>query len=541
MKLIGLDVGTKRIGVARGDSSTRIAVPVGTLAVDGREFEVLKKIADKLNTKYFIIGLPRNNSGKETAQSDVAKKFGSQLEKAIPGVKIRFQDESLTSVEAESRLMKKVNKTGKMYQKGDVDAEAAAIILQDFLETLSSSFAAAASRPVVEAKPERKEKTMKKPRRSSKNKKLGLKIAVGVLSSIIVFGAIALIWYNSNLRPVYDSKLCKTSSADEQCKPVDFTVKTGEPIVDIANGLESAGIIKSSLAFQIYAKLNSNPDKNPKPGDYQFSRASSVEEIYKQLVEGSKSANVFQLTILPGETVKDVKGKLKNIGYSDEEINAAFSKNYDHKVLEGRKDTSAWGAEPLEGYIFGDTYEFYNGESVENIILTTLDNLWAAVEGNNVIAKLGAHDFSLYDGITLASIVQKEAHTLDQPYVAEVFYNRLKSGTSLGSDVTLTYALNLVDPDRKTYAYNADALTLDHPYNTRNAVYTGLTPGPISNPGISAILAVAEPKEPEGFDESRKVFYFLTGDDGKMYYSDTEEGHNQNIVNHCQELCTVKL
>ncbi len=532
MKLIGLDVGTKRIGVARADSSTRIALPVGTLAVDGKEYEVLKKLADKLNTKYFVIGLPRNNSGKETAQSEVAKKFGKQLEKSVPGIKIRFQDESLTSVEAEQRLMKKVNKTGKMYQKGEVDAEAATIILQDFLETLPSTHAAAASRPVVE---------LKKPRRSSKNKKLGLKIAIGIATGVIALGALLLIWYSSNLRPVYDSKLCKTSSADDQCKPVDFTVKTGEPVVDIANNLESAGVIKSSLAFQIYAKLNGSQDKTPKPGDYQLSRASSVEEIFKQLVEGSKSANVFQLTILPGETIKDIKNKLKNLGYSEEEINTAFAKNYDHKVLEGKKDTSAWGAEPLEGYIFGDTYEFYIGESVENIILTTLDNLWAAVEGNNIISKLGAHDLSLYDGITLASIVQKEAHTLDQPYVAEVFYNRLKNGIPLGSDVTLTYALNLVDPDRKTYAYNADALTLDHPYNTRNAVYTGLTPGPISNPGISALLAVAEPKEPEGFDENRRVFYFLTGDDGKMYYSDTEEGHNQNIANHCQELCNVKL
>lgn len=541
MKLIGLDVGSKRIGVAKADSKTRIAVPVGTLEVDGKELEILKKFAEKLETKYFVIGLPRNNSGKETAQSDYAKKFSKELEKIIPGVKIRYQDESLTSVEAEKRLMKKVNKTGKMYQKGEVDTEAATIILQDFLETLPSTFAAEASRPVVEAKPERKEKPMKKPRRSSKSKKLGLRIAIGVLSGIIVIGAILFIWYNSNLRPVYDSKLCKTSSADEQCKPVDFTVQAGEPIVDIANHLESAGIIKSSLAFQIYARFNSNPDKSPKPGDYQLSRASSVEEIYKQLIEGSKSANVFQLTILPGETVKNVKDKLKNLGYSDDEINAAFAKNYDHKVLEGRKDTSAWGAEPLEGYIFGDTYEFYIGESVENIILTTLDNLWAAVEGNDLIAKLGAHDLSLYDGITLASIVQKESSTLDQPNVAEVFYNRLKNGIALGSDVTLTYALNLVDPDRKTYAYNADALTLDHPYNTRNAVYTGLTPGPISNPGISALLAVANPKEPEGFDENKRALYFLTGDDGKMYYSDTEEGHNRNIAEHCQELCNVKL
>lgn len=535
MKVIGLDVGTKRIGVARADSTTRIAVPVGTLTVDGKEYDALKKLADKLNTKCFVVGLPRNNNGEETAQSAYARDFAKKLEKEIPGAKVKYQDESLTSVAAEERLMKKVNKTGKMYQKGEVDAEAATIILQDFLEGLSKSSVAAVNRPVV-AKENPK---MKK--REPKKSKLWLKIAIGVLAGIILLGSLLFIWYNSSLSPVYDSKLCNTSTADEQCKPIIFTVDKGEPLVSIADGLENAGLIKSSLAFQLYARLNSGPDDTPKPGEYQLSRSSSVEEIFKQLIEGNKSANVFQLTILPGETVADVKKKLSSLGYSDVEINSAFSKNYNHKVLSGRKDTSTWGAEPLEGYIYGDTYEFYVGESVENIILTALDNLWAAVEGNDLIARFGKHDLSLYEGITLASIVQKESYTYDQPNVAQVFYNRLGSGMSLGSDVTLSYALNLVDPDRTTYQYNADALNLDSAYNTRNPVYTGLTPGPVSNPGLSALLAVADPKEPSGYDENHRAYYFLTDCNGKMYYGNTEEDHQKNIAESGIMTCETRL
>ena len=538
MKLIGLDVGTKRIGVARADSSTRIAVPVGTLLVNGREFETLKTLSEKLNTKYFVVGLPRNNAGSETAQSKYSRAFAKKLESKIPGAKVRFQDESLTSVVAEERLSQKSNKSGKKYQKGEVDTEAATIILQDFLESLPSTFAAKAERPVVSAKEEPKK--MKK-RHQKKKLSLAVKITIGVLAGLILLGSIIFIWYNSNLRPVYDSKLCSTSTADEQCKPVDFTVKKGEPLSDIANNLESAGIIKSSLVFQIYARFNGGPDDTPKPGEYQLSRASSVEEIFKQLVEGNKSANVFQLTILPGETIAAIKKKLKNLGYSEQEINDAFSKNYDHKVLSGRKDTSTWGAEPLEGYIFGDTYEFYVGESVENIILTTLDNLWAAVEGNDLVKRFGEHDLSLYEGITLASIVQKEANTLDQPYIAQVFYNRLEAGMPLGADSTTIYALNLVDPGRTTYQTNATALDMDHPYNTRNPVYVGLTPGPISNPGVSALLAVANPKEPSGYDENHKAYYFLTDCDGKMYYGNTEEEHLKNIEISGLTSCETKL
>ncbi|MBQ3294824.1 endolytic transglycosylase MltG [Candidatus Saccharibacteria bacterium] len=538
MKLIGLDVGTKRIGVARADSSTRIAVPVGTLLVNGHEFETLKTLSEKLNTKYFVVGLPRNNAGSETAQSKYSRAFAKKLESKIPGAKVRFQDESLTSVVAEERLSQKSNKSGKKYQKGEVDTEAATIILQDFLESLPSTFAAKAERPVVSAKEEPKK--MKK-RHQKKKPSLAVKITIGVLAGLILLGSIIFIWYNSNLRPVYDSKLCSTSTADEQCKPVDFTVKKGEPLSDIANNLESAGIIKSSLVFQIYARFNGGPDDTPKPGEYQLSRASSVEEIFKQLVEGNKSANVFQLTILPGETIAAIKKKLKNLGYSEQEINDAFSKNYDHKVLSGRKDTSTWGAEPLEGYIFGDTYEFYVGESVENIILTTLDNLWAAVEGNDLVKRFGEHDLSLYEGITLASIVQKEANTLDQPYIAQVFYNRLEAGMPLGADSTTIYALNLVDPGRTTYQTNATALDMDHPYNTRNPVYVGLTPGPISNPGVSALLAVANPKEPSGYDENHKAYYFLTDCDGKMYYGNTEEEHLKNIEISGLTSCETKL
>ena len=109
---------------------------------------------------------------------------------------------------------------------------------------------------------------------------------------------------------------------------------------------------------------------------------------------------------------------------------------------------------------------------------------------------------------------------------------RLDNGIMLGSDVTVSYALDVVDPDRSEYVDNQAALTLDSCYNTR--LYAGLPCGPISNPGLSALLAVAEPSD-------SSYLYFLTGDDGMMYYSYTEEEHVQNIYEHCQTLCDVSL
>ena len=123
MKIVGLDVGTRRIGVATADTNVRIAVPKTTVVVNnGFEFAEIARIARANNTNWFVLGMPRSNEGNKTAQSDYVKKFARSLKNAIPDAKIRFQDESLTSVEAEKRL--KSRKKG--YRKEEIDAEAAA-------------------------------------------------------------------------------------------------------------------------------------------------------------------------------------------------------------------------------------------------------------------------------------------------------------------------------------------------------------------------------------------------------------------------------
>ena len=135
MKILGLDVGEKRIGVARVDSTTKIALPVGFIEVNGNEWQELNHLANIHNTKFFVIGLPRSNEGNETKQSLYARQFAKTLTEKVQGAKIRFQDESLTSVEAENRLKSRQKK----YERGDIDAEAASIILQDFVETYKES------------------------------------------------------------------------------------------------------------------------------------------------------------------------------------------------------------------------------------------------------------------------------------------------------------------------------------------------------------------------------------------------------------------
>lgn len=446
MRIIGLDVGEKRIGISRADSDTRIAVPIGYIEVNGSEWAEIERIARMNNTNFFVLGLPRSNEGNETAQSLYVRNFAKVLVSRIPEAKIRFQDESLTSVEAENRLKAR----RKRYEKGEIDAEAAAIILQDFIE----GFKEPETKPLEETNII--EKKVDKVKRKTKK-----------VTSLISGSALILI------------------------------------------------VVLISVGVTFWYK------------DYQ---AKKRAEYYAQL-ESEMEPEVFNFTILPGENIFQIKKSLMEAGYSNDEVEEAFQANYDFSFLKERPNGAS-----LEGFLYGDTHEFYKDATVKEILETFLGEMGKVIEENDLKARYAEKGLSLFEGITLASVVQKEApspaFSSEQPTVAQVFLSRLSYGIPLGSDVTVSYALDVVDPDRKTYSDNEAALKVDSCYNTR--IYAGLPCGPVSNPGLSALLAVAEPSD-------TAYLYFLTGDDGLMYYSSTESEHNQNIVTHCQELCNVSL
>ncbi len=127
--LVCLDVGEKRIGVAVADTSVRIAVPFETIDVDGGEIEAIAKIVISERAGTVVVGYPRNQSGEATAQTVYVEAFAEKLKDM--NVAIEFQDESLTSVLAEQQLAAH----NRPYSKADIDAQAAAIILQDYLES----------------------------------------------------------------------------------------------------------------------------------------------------------------------------------------------------------------------------------------------------------------------------------------------------------------------------------------------------------------------------------------------------------------------
>ena len=567
MKIIGLDVGTVRIGVARADTATKIAIPDGFINVNGQEISEIQRKLRLYNSNILVMGMPRSNNGNQTAQSEFVKQFARQVAATIPGLKIYFQDESLTSVEAERRLKSRKNN----YQKGEIDAESASIILQDFIErmqvalnnqqSLSPASLGEANNNVDNQNPASnfaKEEEMassksskKQPKKKSFMKKII--IALVILLSIAGLGVFgAYTWYEKQLTAPKNfsckfnspaaAAISEGSEENPDCHYQKFEIKTNQTIGDIAENLKKAGLIRSDFAFKTYLKLSSKSAKI-KAGTYSLRANLSAKEIVEQMEKGVASSEVFNLTVLPGETLKEIKQKLIKLGYLSEQIDTALLKKYDSPVLKGLYDSEGKLTNPaqpanvaLEGYLYGETYQFYKGETVEHIFETMINQLNSVVVANNIEEKFQKRGFSLREGLILASIIQKEAHSEDMPGVSMVFQNRLKVGMTLGSDVTATYAADLVNPnrDRNDPNNNLRVLETDNLYNTRK--HTGLTPGPICSPGITAILAVAGPDE-----NKRSMRYFLTGDDGKMYYSVTDTEHTQKIRDYCQKLCSVGL
>ena len=585
MRIIGLDVGTKRIGIAKADTSVRIAIPNGYVLVNGQEIPEILRIARLNDTNFFVVGLPRSNDGNETAQSAYARKFADTLAASMPGARIYFQDESLTSVVAEERLKKRK----KNFEKGEIDAEAASIILQDFIEHYASKLAQnAASKipnqlvntntninlsinpattlgsPEVQSiinEPTKSESESSESPRPAKSSEKPMKKVKRILLSFFILLFLAGLfgggyyWYS--LQPVssancrFDSAKAASESnekeADSNCEYQTIEVTAGESVKEIASSLKQADLIRNPHTFELYARIN-NLHAKLKAGKYSFRKTMSARAIAKQLVNGVVSSDVFNLTILPGTNLLGDKGKsqtgiihqFRTLGYSEEEINQALTKHYDNPVLKGLYADETKLSNPeipvklaLEGYLYGETYQFYNHEKLENVITTILNQFNDVVVSNQLEEKFKARGLSLREGIILASIIQKEARTEDMPGVSMVFQNRLKQGIALGSDVTATYAADIVGIDRAT-ATNADILAVNSLYNTRK--FPGLPPGPIAVPSKAALLAVAEP------DSSKaSMLYFLTGDDGLMYYSSTDAEHNQKIRDHCQKLCKVQI
>lgn len=344
------------------------------------------------------------------------------------------------------------------------------------------------------------------PAKKSPSLKKRLWLIIGSAVLLLVVAAVGVIvWYNYQLG----------APGSKDSPSVRLVIASGASPDKIATQLQDQGVIRSATAFDIYTRLGGVRDKL-QAGSYNLSPSQSTPDIVTHLTSGK--SDEFNLTFLPGGTVSAAKVGLERAGYSKAEIDAAFAKTYDHPIFEGKPSSA-----DLEGYIYGETYNFNSDATVEQILVRTFDQFYSVVKNNDLVAKFKAQGLSLYQGITLASIIQREVPTAgDQKQVAQVFYLRLATNMTLGSDVTYQYIADKLGVPRDP--------RLDSPYNTRR--YPGLPPGPIATPGLGALQAVANPTPGD-------YLFFLSGDDNKTYFARTNAEHEANVRDHCQSKCQI--
>ncbi len=312
-------------------------------------------------------------------------------------------------------------------------------------------------------------------------------------------------WYTANLEPV------STSSTRKY-----ITVMTGATLNEIAKQLKDAGLIRSDQAFTWYVSVHNDRDKL-KAGTYSLNPSMSTSQIVEMIVDGKVATDL--VTILPGQRLDQIRAAFIKAGFKATDVDAALSPEQYRSAYPALADNPPTAS--LEGFLYPDSFQKTATTDPKTIIGESLAEMQDRLTPD-IRAGFAAHGLTVYQGVTLASIVEQEVPSqTDRDQVAQVFLKRLSINMPLGSDASNNYGA-IKDGLPPSVSY-------DSAYNTR--LHAGLPPSPISNVTASSLQAVAHPANTDWL-------YFVSGDDGTTHFAKTEAEHNDNVSKYCHQLCT---
>lgn len=300
---------------------------------------------------------------------------------------------------------------------------------------------------------------------------------------------------------------------------VRLTISEGMPTQVIAQELESAGIIRSSLALRLWLQWQSwrgNDSVALKSGTYDLTTNQSLQEVVAQ-IQTTKSAEV-RFTVPEGWTIAQMADLFEKQGFFSAKDFVAAAQRTSPK----RRSWLPEDVPSLEGFLFPDTYQILPSEAtpdrIINLMLDRFEQVALPVYQESQSGKPKVK-VSLKDWVTLASIVEKEAVIdTERRIIAGVFWNRLKQNKRLESDPTVEYGLNI----RQT---PENPLTLEQvrtasPYNTY--LNEGLPPGAIASVGLASLKATLDPATTD-------YLFFVAKYDGSHVFSRTLEDHEKAL------------
>jgi UPF0755 protein len=276
-------------------------------------------------------------------------------------------------------------------------------------------------------------------------------------------------------------------------------INRGSGVTEIAQKLESEGIIKNSFAFRLYTQLNNLTSKIP-AGEFDLAQNLSVAEVIKTMTQGPSQ---LWVSIPEGFRREQTAEKVA----TDLNLSGEKRTNFIAEFMSLTRDR--------EGYLYPDTYLFPKEATAQSVVNRLTAEFTKKTADYDVVD----------DDVNLAAILERETKNVktEGPIVAGILLKRIDAGWPMQADATVQYALG--KPSEWWPTPTRADLQITHPYNTYKI--QGLPPGPIASPGIEAIKAALNPEESE-------YWYYIHGTDGKIYYARDLDEHNENVRKYIQ-------
>ena len=309
-------------------------------------------------------------------------------------------------------------------------------------------------------------------------------------------------------------------------KVVTITIYETDTIEDVTDKLHKSGLIRYPGLFKLYADLAVD-EGDIGPGIWDLNTNYDYHALVNMMSPRSNRSIVEDLLIPEGYTCRQIFALLEEKKVCTAIDIAAYAASGELKEYWFLENVQRGDAYCLEGFLFPDTYDFYQNSSPREVLEKMLDNFEVrfteemCTQLDTLNAGVTRGTFSVQDVVIVASMIEKEsANSTESPTIASVIYNRLfnwgDNPAFLNIDASIVYAL-----EGKT-ELTAEDLRIDHPYNTYTNV--GLTPGPISNPGLSSLKAALGP------ETTNYYFYVLNPETGTHKFSTTLDEHNAFIA-----------
>jgi UPF0755 protein len=307
---------------------------------------------------------------------------------------------------------------------------------------------------------------------------------------------------------------------------VDYTLPEGASASSVGADLEGLGVIRSGRQFQVLLALMGLQDQLS-AGDHRLQTNSSVVEVI-DLITVKDSVDVLRVTFPEGIRIEEMAERAEQAGFGTQQ-------QFLEAVARATLPQSLAGVVPegqgLQGYLFPDTYILPIGATMDDLVALMLDTFDERLSAD-IRAAIEARGITIHQAVALASIVEREAVIAEErPLIAGVFYNRIVAGDVIGADPTVQFVVALNSESVIEFGWwkrelTIEDLAIDSPYNTRKN--PGIPPGPITNPGLASLEAVAYPTQTD--------FYYFVADavagDGSHRFAVTQAEHDANVAQY---------